>query len=143
MAHGPRYPSTKLAKYPHLLASDIPIWERFLDLHSGDFSGFDYDVRVGEGIEPPTGTEPNIRKMAIDLTQKRIDAVGYQTGAIWIIEVKERPGVGAIGQILSYTVLYQQQFNPVLDIIPCIVADIIEPDIRTVLNKHSVTWFEV
>lgn len=143
MVLSPRFPSTRLHKYPHLLASDVPIWERWLDLHGEDFQGFDYDIHVGEGVEPPPGTDGNIRKMARALTQKRIDAVGYQPGKIWIIEVKERPGVGAIGQILSYVVLYQRQFNPELDLIPCIVADIVEPDIRTVLNEHGVTWFEV
>lgn len=139
----PRFPSTRLAKYPHLLASDIPIWDRFLDLYSPDFTGFNYDVRVGRGIEPPQGTSPNIRRMAIDLTQKRIDSVGFQPGKIWIIEVKERPGVGAVGQIISYTILFRKQFSPQDELIPAIVADIVEPDIRTILNDQGVTWFEV
>ena len=142
-ARPPRFPSTRLVKYPHLLASDIPIWERFIDLHGPKFDGFDYDVHVGKGIEPPADVPPNIRNMAIHLTQKRIDAVGHQPGKLWLIEVKERPGVGAVGQIISYITLYRRQFNPQLKLIPAIVADIIEPDIRTVLADHSITWFEV
>lgn len=125
------------------MASDVPIWDRFLDRYSSDFIGFDYDVRVGEGIDPPEGTAPNIRKMALDLTRKRIDAVGYQLGKIWIIEVKQRPGVGAVGQILTYVTLYFRQFNPTKTLIPAIVADIVEPDIRYVLSKNNVLWFEV
>lgn len=139
----PRFGSGRLAKYPHLIASDVPIWERFLDNHGHSFQGFDYDVHVGQGITPPVDTPENIRRMALHLTQKRIDAVGYKPGQIWLIEVKERPGVGAIGQILSYITLYRKQFKPSQEIVPVIVADLVEPDIRFILRTRKVKFYEV
>ena len=81
--------------------------------------------------------------MAISLTQKRIDVLGFKPGQIWIIEVKRRPGLGAIGQILSYLTLYRKEFKPTQELVPVVVADIVDRDIRTVLNIRKVKWFEV
>lgn len=126
-----------------MLASDIPIWERWIEKYGQSFIGFDYDIHVGEGIQPVEGTPENIARMAKTLTQKRIDALGHKNEELWIIEVKQRPGVSAVGQIITYLTLFRKQFKPTRKLVPVIVGDLVEPDIRTVLQEHNIIWFEV
>lgn len=126
-----------------MLASDIPIWDSWVKQYGHLFIGFDYDIHVGEGVPPVEGLSPALQRMAKTLTQKRIDALGHQNDKLWIIEVKQRPGVSAVGQIITYLTLFRKQFQPDKELIPVIVGDIVEPDIRTVLAEHNILWFEV
>ncbi|GAI89752.1 unnamed protein product, partial [marine sediment metagenome] len=72
----PRWPNTPLPKYPHLVGSDIPIWDSWIRTHGHYFQGFDYDVHVGQGLEPDKDQSFQLQEMWIGLTQKRIDVVG-------------------------------------------------------------------
>ena len=129
--------------YPHLLPADIELWEDFLKLHGDQFLRFDYDVRVGNGREPDGDFPDNIRKMALDLSQRRIDVVGYTDSAIHIIEVTVSGGLKAIGQLEAYPILYTEKFNPTQKLAPLLVARVIEPDIEIILNKKRINYVEL
>lgn len=133
-----RFPPKKLAKYPHLSTEDIGIWERFLDSYAGAYRAFDYDVRVGEGEEPLPTLEPKYRAMAKALTQKRIDAVGYRDNEIWIFEVKPRAALSALGQIISYTELYILTFNPTETIVPAVVCEMVDRDVKPLMTNRGI-----
>ena len=120
----PRWPNTPLPKYPHLVGSDIAIWDSWVRTHGHYFQGFDYDVHVGQGLEPDKDQDYPLQQMWIGLTQKRIDVVGYRPGEIWLIEVKDRPTVAVIGQCLSYQTLYGIDYSPATPTISCLVADL-------------------
>jgi len=130
-------------KYPHLLPREVEIWERFLALYGREFTGFVYDVRVGEGItiRPEWGDE--IARMAKLLTQKRIDVVGYKPGEIWIIEVKPHGGLSALGQLTVYEELYRIKYNPTQTIRKALVCETVDPDLRGLLPKYGVTLYIV
>lgn len=139
----PRWPNTPLPKYPHLVGSDIPTWDTWIRAHGQLFSGYDYDVHVGAGLEPDRDQPYPLQTMWIGLTQKRIDVVGYRPGEIWLIEVKDRPTTAAVGQALSYQILYQADYNPIHPPIPCIIAGSIEPDIELVLVHFGVRFWDL
>ena len=143
MTISPRWPNTPLPKYPHLVGSDIPIWDSWVRTHGQLFSGFDYDVHVGQGLEPDKDHSFELQQMWIGLTQKRIDVVGYRPGEVWLIEVKDRPTTAAIGQCLSYKILYEVDFGPLTPPIPCLVAGAIEADIETVLLNFGVRFWDL
>lgn len=133
-----RFPPTKLIKYPHLAPEDIVIWERFLERYAGAYESVDYDIRVGEG-EPPLPTlEPKYAAMAKALTQKRIDAVAYRPGEIWIFEVKPRAALSALGQIISYTELYILTFNPTETIVPAVVCEMVDHDVKPLMTNRGI-----
>lgn len=139
----PRWPSTPLAKYPHLVGSDIEIWDQWIRLYGHNFTGMDYDVHVGQGLEPdPDSPYPN-QVMWTHITQKRIDVLAYRPTSTWLIEVKDRPTVAAIGQVISYSILYQADFTPSLPIIPCLIAGIIEPDIEALCRALDIRFYDL
>ena len=128
--HSPRFGPEKLAKYPHLFPRDVPIWERFLDKFSAHYVGFDYDIKVGTGIEPPENPTYADMRLIAGVYKKRIDAVGYQSGQTDIIEVKPAATFSAIGQVLGYAQLYRAEYPAQPAVIPVLVTDWETPDIR-------------
>lgn len=139
----PRWPPSPLPKYPHLVGSDIPIWDSWIRTHGHYFSGFDYDVHVGQGLEPEKDQPYQLQMMWVSLTQKRVDVVGYRPGEVWVIEVKDRPTTAVIGQCLSYKILYDIDFNPPTPPIPCLIAGSIDQDIETVLTHFDIRFFDL
>lgn len=138
-----RFPSQPLAKYPHLAGSDIPVWDAFIRHFAPIFDSVDYDYHVGQGLPPLEDATPKLKKMWLDLTQKRIDVVGYRPGESWVIEVKFRPNLSAVGQALGGAVLFEPHNPEGSVIIPTLVADVIEPDIETFCRAHGVRFFDL
>ena len=88
--------------YPHMLAADWPVWDLFLDRNPNLFERIYYDVRIG-GVTPgPEIGDEKMRLMYWQNTAKRIDALGELKDEIWIIEVADRPGLRASGQLRVY-----------------------------------------
>jgi len=127
--------------YPHLLPDDVPVWQRFLAKYADNYTRIEYDVRVGVGQQPPPDLPPNIQKMAIDLSQKRIDAVGWTPEAIHIIEITRLAGIKAVGQLTVYPILYARTYTVALPLIPVLVCEQLLPDIRPVLDYRGIKTF--
>jgi len=125
--------------YPHLLPQDIDVWIQFLAEHSSEYQYFDYDVRIGDGRDPGTLVEEKYRRMAIQLSQRRIDAVGHAGDHLDIIEITVDAGIHAIGQLQTYPLLYQQTYRPGLPLRPVLVCRTISPDIVGSLRFMQIT----
>lgn len=137
------YPPQKLLKYPHMMPRDVPIWNRFLASYYKDYSGFAYDVHVGSGMTIDETWPLEIKSMATALSQYRIDAVGVKESSIQIIEVKPRPPIGVIGQIIGYTALFQRDFNPSAPVTSLVVCETIDIDLKLLLNAQNIAWITV
>lgn len=88
--------------YPGLNASSILLWRKWLAFYEHDFSSYAYNVHVGQGIQAPAYLTEAEKAMWKNLTQKRIDVVAERMGETWIIEIVERPGLAAVGQLIGY-----------------------------------------
>lgn len=132
--------SNKNRLYPHLLPEDIILWERFLTLHGQEFSHFDYDIRVGNGRPAGDIYPENIRQMALDLSMRRIDAIGHTPTELYIIEVTTSAGLKAIGQLITYPLLYQQTFGPTKPLHPLLVTESLQPDVLPALEAHAIDY---
>ena len=130
-------------RYPHMMAQEIRIWKKFLKKHGQNFTKFKYDVHVGRGVGTVPGFTPVFQKMAITLTQKRIDVVAGRGSDVWIIEIKDRAGMSAIGQLLTYRELYFKRFGfgRVTGLI--VVAESTDPDVVEVLARFKIRIFIV
>jgi hypothetical protein len=137
------YPAKKIGWYPHMLPNDIAVWERFLDKHGNEFKGFEYDVHVGGIVERDPGWSEVTFVMASELYAKRIDAVGYKSDSITIIEVKPEAGVGSVGQLVTYMDLYKRDFRSKLKILGLLVCENILPDEFWVLRNNNFEVFVV
>lgn len=125
-------------KYPHMVPEEIEIWKRFLKLHGNKFDGFKYDIHVGKGTGPIPGYSKKEQEMFIRLTQKRIDVVAHKRGNAYIIEIKSRAGLSAIGQLIAYRRLYQEKYGRFSVAGMAIVAESIDPDVRHVAETARI-----
>ncbi len=126
--------------YPHLMPREIPIWEAWLQENKDKYDKFEYDVRVGESIVPPPGLDANIAEMAVSLAKKRIDVVAFKDGNPLIIEIKDYAGLTAIGQLVSYPLLYIDEFpeSPKPGIM--LLAQRLLPDVARILEFFGIAW---
>jgi len=97
-------------RFPGMLPREVVIWRNWLKLHESEYDRFDYNCRIGAGHDPGPGWPDNIRQMAIANTQLRIDACAYQAEVATLIEVKDRAGASAVGQLLTYEAVWLQDF---------------------------------
>ena len=139
----PRFSPEILSKYPHMAPQDIPVWEAFLREQASQFTAFDYDVRVGKGIDPGPTYNDETRQDAILLTQKRIDAVGFRDNEVWIIEVKPQASISALGQLLTYTELFIAYKKPDLTVRSVVVCNSVDQEVRDIFKKHNITVIQV
>lgn len=130
-------------KYPHLLSVDVPVWEAFLDTEAPSFEMIDYDVRVGEGRDPGDDYEQNIRGMAVDLSKRRIDAVGQLSTEIWIMEITTIADMRALGQLSVYPPLYRLTYRPAFPLVPVLICAKLDPDLAKVIVETPIKVFLV
>jgi len=125
--------------YPGLIPIETELWRAWLREHEGEFQAFEYNVHVGQGVTVPArlevGDDPvvaaNVARAFQQATQKKIDVVGHHGDATWIIEVEDRPGTRALGQLLTYRTLLTKQrelLGPVELVLICrrLGADMLE-----------------
>jgi len=134
---------TKRRKFPHLLPKEVLIWNKFLDVHQKEYESFDYDIHVGFGADLPERVSPMIRKIALGLTRKRIDVVGYKPNSITIFELKPEAGLSAIGQCLAYYYLYRREFRPKRKVLMRIVSTTTSRDTKDTAAAYGINWILV
>ena len=133
--------ATRNRYYPHLLDPDIDVWEQFLPAYGMLYTSFDYDIRVGKGRDPGPYVQDKYRKVGIELSQKRIDAVGHRPGRIDIIEITVHADLKTLGQLIAYPDLYASTFNYRGPIQPVLVAREISSDLTPAILKHQIKTY--
>lgn len=130
-------------KYPHMMKQEVRTWKKFLKKHGNNFTKYRYDVHVGKGIGRLPGFSENQQRMAQTLTQKRIDVVAARGAELFIIEIKDRASMAAIGQLLTYRELYNKKYgyDRVSGLI--VVAESTDPDISEVTARFNIRLFIV
>ena len=129
--------------YPGLLPREILIWQAWLKLHESQFTAYQYNVRVGTGVDPGPAYRTIVRQMAISNSQKRIDAVAWNGPVPTLFEVKFRAGAGAVGQLVVYAPLWAAA-NPNLPLANlALVTDQLQPDIAPALKFQGIHLYEV
>jgi hypothetical protein len=91
--------------YPGLSRFENAVWGRWLEKHLAEVDGIAYSVSVGEGREVESGLADWLARDWYALTRLRVDAVVRWSGAIWVVEVKDRQSMSALGQCLVYAEL--------------------------------------
>lgn len=133
-----RFPYEPRRKYPHMLGEDVVIWERFIEKYPDRYDSVDYDWRVGRGMELDADWEENVKRMATAITQKRIDAVGWNGDDVTIIEVKKSVSIGTLGQILGYRSLFVKEFPNFSVPKLLVVCESMGFDDKTVLDDYKI-----
>jgi hypothetical protein len=129
--------------FPGMLPKEILIWKGFLKQHESEFDSWQYNVRVGNGVDPGPGYAENVRQMAIANSQKRIDAVGWQGPVPTIFEVKFRAGAGAVGQMVVYAPLWAALYPLVPLTHLALVTDALQPDVQPALAAQGIALYVI
>lgn len=126
--------------FPHLLKPDRELWQEFLETDFNIYAHFDYDVHVGVGRDPGPDFPDHIRQMALNISQRRIDAIGFMPQSITIIEISINAGLTQLGQVMAYPCLYQKTIGSKLPIKVLLLARTIQTDIEPVLKEHQIPY---
>lgn len=122
---------------------DVAIWRRFLRHDHPQIVSVAYDVRVGQERVLPDNTEPEFVSMWATLTKKRVDAVVETPLQLWIIEVKPVASMAALGQALTYALLYRREFAAKKPVVPVVVCDHLDVDLPPVYKTLGVGVVEM
>lgn len=109
MATASNLPPEVRRRFGSLLPREVLVLVAWLKLHEAEYDRWQFDVRIGKGFDPGPGFTEDIRRMAVLNSQKRMDALGWQGQQATIVEVKERASLGAVGQLVGYKALFQQE----------------------------------
>lgn len=127
--------------YPGLNTSSVDLWRKFLHYYEDMFTNYQYNVRVGQGIQAPaylTFAEAVQWKM---LTQKRIDVVAERFMETWIIEIVERPGLAAVGQLIGYVHLGKQYLQTKETVRTALICARLGHDMASIFKAQNVLVF--
>jgi hypothetical protein len=96
-------------RWKHLSQADRQVWAIFVGLV--DLSGWDqeYDAVLGTDAVSPVGIDPEDRRLWVALRKKRVDVLLSRPGVKRIIEIKPTGGMAALGQLLTYRRLMQEE----------------------------------
>ncbi len=131
-------PLSDRQRYPGLHPAEVPILRAWLKLHEKEYDRFDFNVRVGGGDDlGPTYTDAERAQWKAN-TQKRIDAVGFNGTQPTIVEVKDRAGSSALGELLLYAHLFAQQFGGLAAPKLVLVTNLLQPDMASALQASGI-----
>ena len=125
-------------KYPHMLPADWPVWNLFLDQNAKLFERIYYDVRVGGVMPGPEMGDEKMRQMYWQNTAKRLDALGELKDELWIIEVADRPGLRASGQLRVYWNLWFEDPKITKPTKAVLVCRSLDDDLKRALQYDGV-----
>ena len=133
-----RYAYGKLTNYSRLSREDSAIWEEYISRFPNRKWQMDYDVKVGLGRQTLDDIPPKLKKDWYDLTRKRIDAVAWAPDKIFIIELKPKASLSAIGQVLGYSELWEDIHDNSRLVKPMIICRSSDPDTNRVARRAGV-----
>ncbi|MBA7486836.1 hypothetical protein ES707_22397 [subsurface metagenome] len=128
--------------YPHMLAEDIRVWTKFLRTDAHRFREVWYDLRVGQPVLLEPGASDMDKRIAAGLTRKRIDVVALVEGGYWVVEVKPYANMYAMGQILTYVRLFEQEYITKGEVTPVLVCDSYDLDLLEELDEFGILVLE-
>lgn len=140
---GPGFPPTVLAAYPHMLEEDRVVWTRWLRMRGSRIDRVWYDVHVGLPVEVPNDLPPEIRAVSLAVTRKRIDCVARSGLEWWVIEVKPFGNFTALGQVIGYRRLFQEEYEVAGTVVGVVVCGKVDPDLVDDFADRGVRIEEV
>lgn len=115
--------------YPHMMAEDIEVWSKYLAAPIAPIKKVWYDVHVGGAVPVPAGGGEMLQRISAGLTRKRIDVIAQVGGGFWVVEIKPFASMLALGQVISYTRLFLQEYSVDGEVWPVIVCDAVDDDL--------------
>lgn len=135
---GPKYSTDWRGKPPHMLAPDIPVWYRFLEEWAIHFEALYYDCLLGGPALSPEEEKDPMKRMWRALICKRADAIAETRTETWLIEVSACPGMRALGQLLTYKTLWDEDPKIEKPVVMVLVADQVDADVMVSYKPYNI-----
>jgi hypothetical protein len=90
---------------------DILVWKNWLYANSTRFDRYEYNVRLGDGVDPGPSYPDWARRMWTLNSMKRADVVAVKSGRVTIIEVEDNPGLTSFGQLSGYITFWRNRIS--------------------------------
>lgn len=132
-----------MPSYPHMLAEDTAVWSAYLADPIAPIKEVWYDLHVGKAVSVDGGPDGLLARVSAGVTRKRIDAVAAVGGGYWVIEIKPFGSMLALGQVLTYTRLFIQEYRPVGEVWPVVICYEVDADLVDQFNAAGVAVIEV
>lgn len=135
---GPKYLTTWRGDPPHMLKQDVPVWYRFLEKYGHLFTALYYDCLLGGPfLTPDQEKDPYWRGYRANVS-KRADAIAELQNEAWIIEVADRPGLRAVGQIQVYRSLWLEDPKIIKPEKPVLVCEEVDKDLLSSAARYGI-----
>ncbi len=128
-------------RFTHLTPGEITLARAFIQKNPINATGWRFDEHLGDGMPLDPTWPPYVQHMAKTLTQRRVDMIGETPTGDWIIELKERGNIHAIGQLLVYAALYREKYPTRPAPRLALVSLYLGYDLQTTLNSFDITHF--
>jgi len=117
-----------------MMALDRDVWTRFLEAEAFPITEVWYDVHVGEGLRLPADAPQLDQKISSALYEKRADVIARVGSQLWVVEVKPKADMTALGQIITYRELFLQKYRPAESVLGVVVCDQVDDDLLLIFE---------
>lgn len=132
---------SKRRYYEGLNEPSTELWRKWLELYEDRFDSFEYNVRVGRGLDPGPNASEEMKRMWYMVTTKRVDVVAERENQTWVIEIEERPGLRTLGQVQGYLYLLPQ-YRAVREVlIGAVISGRMGFDMAGAFRGHQILYF--
>lgn len=129
--------------YPHMFKHDTAIWERFLDAYGQNFDRVAYDIALG-GVRPQDPLADPATAAAFQYaTAKKIDAALENDAECWLCELRPQAGLSAVGSVIGYALLSEQDPWTTKPLVPTIITDAMDGDTKLVCAALDIQVIEL
>ncbi len=127
----------------HMSAVDFVLWQRFRRRFPLAFAAVYFDVAVGPGAPVVAGTTPAAAESWSRITRQRVDVVGEGSAGWVLIEIRGAAGPGALGSLVVYRSLWQEDPPDARPVRLWLVTDTFADALGPVLRESGIELFLV
>ncbi len=137
---GQRFGPDFSGRPPHMAPIDAEIWRRWRPSLAAGIEALYFDVGLGLPRELPQVQRSEELLMWIRLNQKRADVLIEWQREVWIVELRHAASLNAVGRILGYRMLWNQ--DPVIakPLVLAIVTDRFDSDVQELAGIQGVLY---
>lgn len=139
---GPGFPPGSTRRPTHMPLREAQLWERWSRGRVEGAERIFFDVRLGEGRPGLDTVGDALARMWTRLTQKRADVLVEWPDQVWLVEVRTNASASVFGRLFVYLDLLKRAEVFDKPIVPIIVSDAEDTDLRTVAENNNIR-FEV
>jgi len=135
--------AVRYAVFPHFKPQETEVMKAFI--RSGMLRGiwyFDVPLETTRSLELRRAVDRLLRLEA-KLFVYRIDSICETEDAYWVLEVKERLRKSGVGEIVTYRMMFEDQYEPKKIVRSGYVYRAEDIDMWSVLNAHGIVRFRV